>query len=543
MVVDVMIEFLLRVTAAAIARVWYFGLDAWKFFLRHRKVILTLSPVALALVVAVRDWALRHMPRPPADVAHIEPLDRARNWGAPSFGNNKILCLDPASTFCATSSDQNDCSCGCGGAGTGVGPCLHAFELANRWFGWEPMFNQSVTLNIKSSQANADDPFPFRPYLAPQQPDGNNGVSVIINCSPASGTASTITALTAKNTGTNTALAATFVGSAQKILVVNTTQANSVAYVARSSGTNMTQPMSPITPGANGFPPGAITENNSWTNGDTLSLITPNKVYFTEIVPHLMGLNDTGNVQVYRCLIPELSPTVQPGDDRISIGRGVVLEESILERNLFIRPEQPGYQDNYAVLNTVTLGGATGGPAVQNPATGTPSVPFHIQAGELSAVNGTGTGQISLQNVWVSDATVIRSTAVGNNGFFNGYSYFSEVQIDLTTTVKAVAGGVIDCHGATGVPIGLVWGLGTLDSSFGTIAYSSANTAPTTFPVNAIKINGATTACCATVAGPSTVNCGLSLTAATLNAGACSTVGPALGNNAFNFGVGSFVGF
>lgn len=458
-------------------------------------------------------------------------------WTVPSW------FIDPSNSS-GCSSDQNDCQhSSCSGS---QGPCNTWGEIMARFGTKTPQIQQNQTFTFMSSQTSWWDPVIYDPIIVSNNPDGSSttGPSIQIVGTLTTSSSTTISSLTAKNTSTNVALAATIPGLAQELIVQNTSRANSIAYMARSSGTNMTQPCAPVTLTSNGEPPTLPAENNAWAATDGVNLITMPHVLITELVPQLSGLNDTGNIQVQHILIEESSPTNQPGDDRIIMGRGVVLVEDIIERNLLIQPDgPPGYNANMAIINCEVLGGFMGGPNVANPNTTLPSVPMPIYCGEISAVNNTGTGSVSFRNVFLQNDVVLRSTSVNNFVLIDGYNYFSNVQIDLTTQVRVLGGGVIDASVSGGnVTVGLIWGLGTLDAYMGTVRYSASNTGATTFPINAIKIQALTTACCMTVAAPSVVNCGLALSATALSAGACSTVGPALGDRAWQPGAGAFIG-
>ena len=459
--------------------------------------------------------------------------------------------IDPANTTGCASNSNNCSQTTCGSAGSNQGPCLSWDEIVAREATTAPVQPQSTAYSILSSQPNADHPIIFNPILVPVPPDSNvHGATVSIVCSTSVAASTTITALTAKVTSTNTRFLVTL-GSAptQVELIQDTTASNSIAWIGRSATSHaLSQPAAPVTLSTTGTNPGAGAENNAWAMSDTVNLLSLPSVVFAQVVPTLAGMSGNGNVTIQHCLIDQTPPTpgqfsVQPGDDPFTVSPGVAVVESVLNRAIYVAPIAGPYNTFASLLNDNFIGGVNVNSSYVSPgqSLGTTYPPL-ISSGVIGSQNGvSGTGSVSINGAaLINDVDLIVGSGTNNGvAYFGGYNYIGELHIEQGTTVKMLGGATFDAQ-TSGSYGGPVWGIGAIDAYLGTVLYSAATTAPTTFSLSTLRIQGGTTACCATIAAPSTLNCGVTLATANFDGGTCSS--SSLSNRAFLPGGGSWVG-
>lgn len=154
-----------------------------------------------------------------------------------------------------------------------IGMPLKTFaEIVRRYGSFEPVFNygQSVTTHLLSSQSANVDPVFFVPRVSGGGSAVLTGFSGLVLGASSSGT--TVTAKVRGAPG-NSLQTTTFGGLATSNLVWNSTR-NGYAYVASVPGVaNLAQPLAAARFTATGTP--TLDEDNSWTTGDTLQIVTP----------------------------------------------------------------------------------------------------------------------------------------------------------------------------------------------------------------------------------------------------------------------------
>lgn len=460
-------------------------------------------------------------------------------------------------------SDANNCSQStCGSAGSNQGPCLTTGEMFARWGTTGPAYQQDTTITTMSNDVNLQTPVIWSPVLIPQPGAGNyttliNGSTLVWKCSTTS-TAATISSVTAKVASSNTrfqvTLSPAITGNAENLIIDTTRSPNSAAWVGNTSAVaRLSQPVQVTAIPSAGSPASPGLEDNGWAAADVISVLSGARANIINITPIGSGIADFATVILDRCVVPTASPTrgtggVGYGDDSLVIGNHVQLVEDFFEKQVFINQAVVSYENWVVDINSNFQGGVQGG-AVQpiTLANGVQMQPSAgMSAGVISNYNSAGaggTGAVSLHNVYLFNAPFLLSAETCNSTF-SGYNLFGEVQIDNHAgfSVVLTPGSTIDLTAAfSGTQTGLLWGNGSFNNE-GTVYYSIANTAATTLPIVSPLLQGSTTACCATVANPSVVNCNIALSATNLGAGACSAVTPALGNLAFSLAGGAYVG-
>jgi len=452
-------------------------------------------------------------PAPPPDATHgagsptlfAAGNQQAQNFGLASWGNGRTLCIDPgAATSCSGGgavADTNDCSCTCNAAG--VGPCLHWYELENRWYGVSPVITQDTTIKFVSSQTGSNDPVIFKPILGINggaDAAAVTGPSINIVGTMTAGTGQSFTLTTAKNFPTNTAFVGTFSGSVTpELLLQNTTHASFAWATAKNN--HVTQPLAATSTAANGAPVSVGAQVNTWTTSDSITPQTLPTVYVVDVEPYPTILNGTGIVTLVHLGLPENGASgIKPGDDPVIFGNNVQLIESYSERLVVWNVKGSNYQlgPGGVQLNCSILGGIQGGMRQGNleGATsnhyGTPG----IFAGQVWVLTTTysGTGAIALGGFWLDDDVYLNNGVSSTTGVhFDGYNYFGSAEIEGKAFTYGTADAVTKNLNADGG----VWGpQGTLDVAQGTfIVGAGVDGGGLTVKVNTVKLSSQTVGC------------------------------------------------
>jgi hypothetical protein len=477
--------------------------------------------------------------------AKINPFWLQASWFVD--GSNTSTCA----------SDANNCSQStCGSAGSNQGPCADDGEVFARWATVAPAYAQDTTITEMTSAANIDNPIVWDPIVMPLQPDSSAiSVTLLWKGNPTVVTTTSISSITQKTASTNTRLNVVLgTPGAVDQMLIDTTQANSVAWVGQSSvAARITQPMAPLTIPTGGTAINTGVENNAWATSDTVTLNSLPFVPFVQVFPTFAGIAGAGTVVLNHMVLTE-EPShilfgVGPGDDTLVIGNAVNLVECVAERGVVVNNNTIQYEGNTGIFNSMLLGGVYGGAIVPGftAINVTSGPPFTISAGGLTTKNISGTGTIALQNVYLLNGTYIFDNELPPT--ISGYNAIGELHLEQVAArpFTILPGATVDLSGGvasnTTFQTGLVYGSGAYLNNQGTVWYSITNTAATTMPITNLQLGSGTTACCATVANPSVLNCNITFSATALGAGACSSITPALGNRAFLPGGGAFIGF
>jgi hypothetical protein len=409
--------------------------------------------------------------------------------------------IDPANTTtCAN--DTNNCqNATCGPAGSGVGPCRTWAEIVARWGTRSPLLLQTTTAWFLSSQPDATDPVIWEPFTM------SPAATPILQGVPTQVATGTLGSVTAKNRATPQLLQADLGASAVlKQLVVNTTHPSSAWVYKNVSGTvfALSQPMPLLVAPTQ---PSSITEVDTWANGDAFTLYTlpsVNVVTFTPVV------GDAGPSEAPVGWISRLS-IMDPsgvGNDAINLnGPNIFLSENLINRseniNSFVTHWQ-SYILNFPVSQVINAGSYFGGIV----------------------------GHASFQAVYF-DADVILVGSVGAAGA-EGPSGAGMVCLDGATLITG-ADFTFKFPDAGGL---FAWGTGTINVNEGKLTYATGAGAATATFLNTggLQIGGLTTAYSATGGSPATLNAGITITPAHLDAAAGAA---GFGGNAFIPGVGS----
>jgi hypothetical protein len=478
-----------------------------------------LRPIALALVcllvVACPQGAGTSDDDAGSDVDAHRPvlaLGGSRQPYIPQSWTVAAWFVDPSNSS-AAASDNNTCT-------TSGAPCLTYAEIAARWGTYSPRLRQSTTITFLSSHTDNTDPVYFKPYL-------ENAATVIITGTLTQVASVTLGSVTAKTRATPQLLQANLGASgAIDQLLINTTRASSRAWVYKLvSGTtfSISQPLAVQTPPLNYATGIGSAENNAWANGDTVTLNTLSAVNLADVEPILTDLAPSFTRQLYITSLKVFDPS---SNDFLTVNQNVKLFDVLSARGLGV----------FSAANTFTASGAYNVDLKSNfvkPACG----------GPFAFVGGIASGSTTEGCTFVFDGDTILNTSPVVTGLDNTTPTFFNLAFIESGKVLGPQGGVVAVASefVTGGPI--IWGPGAVRVSANAhLRYpAGANQAVAVFiHTGAFQVNGATTACSHTSAAPDVVNCGITVSAANLDAAAGAA---GFGGNAFLPGGASISNF
>lgn len=265
--------------------------------------------------------------------------------GCPASWYRSQLYFDPLNVTSGACASDGNLTCTLNNCSTpGDGPCLSYAGLATKWGTLSPSLQSAITNVTMLSADSAGDPVNIAPFM-------NNGY-MVFQCTPTQIGTVTLGAVTAKNRASPQLLNAVMVDDGGAIaageFLVNTTQANSEAWVYKNvSGSTwaISQPLAPASSTALGLSYGHIAaENDSWTIGDTVNVFTLPDVYVANINPTQGnftkgGAHSTaGGVYVYQCNLQSLQSGVFGA---VSIGSQVALLDTKVQSILGGLPSAP----------------------------------------------------------------------------------------------------------------------------------------------------------------------------------------------------------
>jgi hypothetical protein len=399
--------------------------------------------------------------------------------------------IDPAnSTTCASDTNKTCSLATCGTAGDG--PCLTYAQVAARWGTYAPRIRQATVVTFLSSQTDNTDPVIWKPYVE------NGGYTEIMAALPTAAQTGTLASVVAKNRATPQLLNATIgAGGVTGQLIVNTTHPSRAFLYTNSAGNawNMTQPLAPLTIPFNPFSAG--TEVDTWANGDAFSVYTPYTVNIVDYEPTWVAgvtsvTGDSGFI--YQTSVPATGQSPQ-----INLNANVIVLDSVFNPTATVSSTDIGTQGFFEinVYDTNSLY-YSGPPVILN------------SIGSFFTIRGGFQIVMAGQSVSISRDTIF---GLGASGFTVGLgnALLSNFYISATNVIAA--------YGITQVTAP-VWGPGTLSAAGqGRIKYpSGGGAAAANLLTTSLQINEANTACSHTAASPDVVSCGITVSAANLDA-------------------------
>lgn len=440
------------------------------------------------------------------------------SWTVPNW------YIDPANASgCA--SDSNSCtSSTCGG--TGVGPCLTWQQINSQRWGCQgnpaacPRLRQTTTITWLSSAINDSDPVSFTPQM-------ENGINVTLQGgTPATVATVSLAGTTSKSraAGSNSLLITTLGASGAVGQLLSNTTHPSRAWVYRSLGGNSFDITQPLVAQSAGAVLPAPAEVDTWTNTDSVTLLTPIAVNFVYLAPVSDGLLSV--LSLYQLSAYDPGGT---GASQLTISESgsalVDLQEMSVKRNLFVSgtSSEPITVANVEMAGSVQL---TGSFIVRGGAT--------MPSSTNVALSVTGTFQNSILDadmiLGVGSGPIVMSAPSLNLGL--GFVYIDTSVAVQSGIVEGVTGSYSGhvIYGGAGDTINM---LGTSHFFLASGTFTNGFTAPALITPG-IQFNGTSAACSSSNANnPDVINCAIGSTVAHLDA-AQGTAG--FGGSAFALG-------
>lgn len=352
-------------------------------------------------------------------------------------------------------------------SGAVVGSPIRTKAEAKRRFGtWSPdLATFFRTIHYLSADVDGSDPGLFTPNFI------NGGGLIHTMPLPAPSFTGTLLAVTAKNVVAKQALSTTFTTTtgaiAANMLLVNTTRGNSRALVQRNTAGatwQLSQPLVPYVPGTLQFP----AEVDTWTNGDAIVGYTLGTIALERI---------GGTLSQYTAPFAPAHEVVQ-----MAIFSNGGFSATQLDFDCYPIVADVVFQGALATAPSSGLPGAYGniwGCAILG------QLQLNNVQNESRMVGGFASGG-GLSHGLTCDCDAILAAAFTSSdfqGLANG---------GATTSAFLDTGAVLTVSGNSLLPTGAkIGGPGTYNQQDGTTTY--IDTAVATFPVNALKLNGATT--------------------------------------------------
>jgi hypothetical protein len=396
-------------------------------------------------------------------------------------------CIDPANASgCASDANATGSLCTCGTSGDG--PVQHYAQVAARWGTYSPRLRQATTLDFLSSQTDNTDPVIVRPYVE------NNG-DIVIKCElPTPSQTGTLSAVVSKNRATPQLLNVTIgAGAVANQMIVNTTHPSRAFLDVNTGGNswNVSQPLAPLTPPLGGSP--GETEVDTWAVGDAYAVYSLSSVFVPDFEAAQVDGNAVFGPPGYYWQCNGLSPD---NTNVMQLSFGINVLESSLHALISVTSGPLEYQTTFTnVAMPVLVAGTTD---VYTTSSYSPAI--IIRGGIAWAV-------IRTPFQARSDAILRYPSVIGTAGAYLNQAY---IETGMTLGVSGIS-----------QVAGIVWGPGTLNiQGPGRLNYptGAGAAAANLLLTGGVKINGGTTACSHTSATPDVVSCGITVTAAHLDA-------------------------
>jgi hypothetical protein len=374
-----------------------------------------------------------------------------------------------------------------------------------------------------ATQTSASDVIVLKPSI-------EEGNSLVINCPLGAAQQSltaTLNTVTSKNKGSNQALESTFTVTSGAVAVgqflINSTHAsrNWVATNPTGSTWLLTQPVQALTAPMNLALEPTLTEVDTWAHNDTIIGYTPIGINLLDAEPIITANDANLSTGLY---IQNCNAQVLPGFSiatNTPVGRDVVFVESSFQGALDV---QPGGFDTWVGGYNTFAGASPAGFLVE----AYPDANLKVFAGGCIGNSMSGSMNVDYDFVFSGEANYDLNGVIGT------------VYIDTESDVGVLGQNAMEVAQAWLALPPEVYGPGSLGTAFGnTVQYpSGAGEAVDTFKISGgLNINGLTSACSHTNASPDVLNCGITLTAAHLDAAAGAS---GFGGNAFIPGLGGF---
>ena len=452
-------------------------------------------------------WAIACRPPAASDQSHtygaLGSIYPPPSWAVANW------YVDPANST-AAASDNNSCT-------SSGAPCLTWKEIIRRYGTYEPVLRQNTTVTFLSSHTDDSDPVIWRPFSSHQvvvQIQGSLGASQQI----ATGT---ISSLTAKNRATPQLLQATFpAGVVSHLLVVNSTHASRAWTYAQVSGNtySISQPLTAFVPGTTFNP----SEVDTWANTDSVTLYQPVSVNLVQFKPQLLEGGGGGGSLAYASGYVYNIKIFQPtGGEFTRLGSTVGMIESSSARGV-----------TWDVASQTSALGVL--PNVNDDFIGAIGIGTLAAKPSIDATTGIYGGLIEFNGYAVG--VYFDFDVIMHFGISAAWSNIGTAEVDSGGTLTVYGGPVDLQRNKSGSNI--LWGAGTLNVTGGAnfVYPSGANQAAASLKISTLQINGGTTACSVGTGASAAWNCGITVTAAHLDA----AVGSAgFGGVAYNPGGGS----
>jgi len=260
------------------------------------------------------------------------------NFSNPSWGNGRSLCLDPQASYCAQSSDNNDCSCTCGAPGSFTGPCQDFWKMLDQWVGDAPFFTQGTSIEWKSAITNPVDQVRVHPTFA------LGGYLVLTADLPTPSYTGSIHTVHARNLQSTTTTGrlilsdgflATYTTGA--FLEVAATDAGTAAWngwVAKQTAPNVispTQPLAAVTVPTSVISPAEVLPVTTQITANYATMLNVN---FTSLSSSIASGGDAASTALSQVFVihADFWDPNGIGADTVDIGPGVTIYESKIDR-------------------------------------------------------------------------------------------------------------------------------------------------------------------------------------------------------------------
>lgn len=417
--------------------------------------------------------------------------------------------VDPASASgCASNSNSGTsatCVGGCTGSvcPSGIGPLLSCQEIETHRWGCNGVNNQcarlrqTTTIEWISDTTDTSDVCYFAPAV-------ENAANFIQRGVPTTVCSGTLANRTAKAHPAQLLQFNLCAGAAVDLYVLNTTRGSGAWIDANVAGTTwkLSQPLPTFSIPWNGVDP---PEDDTWTNGDSYVV----QSFPGAFLPVQAGtLNDASGATAAGVYIQHLRNKTTGAASRMT-GFGsstpVFLVESRIDRLINLEGTWEGL--NSDATNSVTMSHA--------------NAFFGDVAGWKAGIIRQGVA--SGVSMFLEAGTIVTGSPGTDLNVFNGQ--LNDVFIDTGVNINLTGANTANTYTGNSDPF--IWGPGGVDALAPANLFINANTAAPTLLMGSIGMDALSTACTQTNAAPSVVNCGVTISAANIDANSGFMVNPA----------------
>jgi len=257
-------------------------------------------------------------------------------------------------------------------------------------------------------------------------------------------------------------------------------------------------------------------EIDTWAVSDPVTVYSPTMLNVVQPDPLQSSYDDNGDNVMYGMNFGVFDPNGVGADD-IFVGEYTGWQNVLFQR---------GVSQNGASIDgtyiTQYVGTWTEG--------GLESSSLSANTDTYGGIAGVSDGFEVIGN-YLGNDVIVASDMTGRN------TSIARVYIEAGTTLHTAIDAIALAESGSGP---FIWGPGHLDVAFGQLEYPATQAVATFLLTGPMTINGESTACSYTVAAPSVINCGISITPAHLDAAAGAA---GFGGNAVLLGGGSITTF